>query len=94
MLGPLLIFGVTYLLIISEKVDRTAAAVIGALIGIDAYFHALVPDVSAPPPDAIPRRLADWQGRDIELSEEDLDQIQAMVNEDWELLLRKAGEHA
>lgn len=30
MLGPLLIFGVTYLLIISERVDRTAAAVIGA----------------------------------------------------------------
>lgn len=30
MVGPLLIFGFTYLVIISEKVDRTAAAVIGA----------------------------------------------------------------
>jgi hypothetical protein len=26
------------------------------------------------------------------LSDKDLDQIQEMVNEDWELLLRKAGE--
>ncbi len=31
------------------------------------------------------------QGRFKHLTEEDLDQIQEMVNEDWELLLRKAG---
>ncbi|MCK8601532.1 3-methyl-2-oxobutanoate dehydrogenase subunit beta [Desulfoferrobacter suflitae] len=31
------------------------------------------------------------QGRFKHLSESDLDQIQAMVEEDWELLLRKAG---
>ncbi len=32
------------------------------------------------------------QGRFRYLSDKDLDQIQEMVNEDWELLLRKAGE--
>ena len=31
------------------------------------------------------------QGRFKHLSEDDLDQIQAMVDEDWQLLLRKAG---
>lgn len=31
------------------------------------------------------------QGRFKHLTEEDLDQIQEMVNDDWELLLRKAG---
>lgn len=31
------------------------------------------------------------QGRFKHLSESDLDQIQAMVEEDWQLLLRKAG---
>ena len=34
------------------------------------------------------------QGRFKHLTEEDLDQIQEMVNDDWELLLRKAGEKA
>jgi pyruvate/2-oxoacid:ferredoxin oxidoreductase beta subunit len=33
------------------------------------------------------------QGRFKHLTDQDLDQIQQMVNEDWELLLRKAGEH-
>jgi pyruvate/2-oxoacid:ferredoxin oxidoreductase beta subunit len=32
------------------------------------------------------------QGRFRHLTERDLDQIQEMINEDWELLLRKAGE--
>ena len=32
------------------------------------------------------------QGRFRYLTDKDLDQIQEMVNEDWELLLRKAGE--
>jgi pyruvate/2-oxoacid:ferredoxin oxidoreductase beta subunit len=32
------------------------------------------------------------QGRFRHLSDKDLDQIQEMVNDDWELLLRKAGE--
>ncbi len=54
-----------------------AAVFVGALLGVDAYFHALVPDVTAPPPEAIPRRLGEWQGRDIELSEQDLEQILA-----------------
>jgi pyruvate/2-oxoacid:ferredoxin oxidoreductase beta subunit len=34
------------------------------------------------------------QGRFKHLTDQDLDQIQQMVNEDWELLLRKAGERA
>jgi pyruvate/2-oxoacid:ferredoxin oxidoreductase beta subunit len=32
------------------------------------------------------------QGRFRHLTDRDLDQIQEMVNEDWELLLHKAGE--
>jgi hypothetical protein len=34
------------------------------------------------------------QGRFRHLSDRDLDEIQRMVDEDWELLLRKAGEKA
>jgi pyruvate/2-oxoacid:ferredoxin oxidoreductase beta subunit len=34
------------------------------------------------------------QGRFQHLKDEDLEVIQKMVDEDWELLLRKAGEHA
>ncbi len=34
------------------------------------------------------------QGRFQHLTDQDLDVIQKMVDEDWELLLRKAGEHA
>ena len=34
------------------------------------------------------------QGRFRHLTDHDLEQIQSMVNEDWELLLRKAGERA
>jgi pyruvate/2-oxoacid:ferredoxin oxidoreductase beta subunit len=34
------------------------------------------------------------QGRFQHLTDADLDVIQKMVDEDWELLLRKAGEHA
>jgi len=33
------------------------------------------------------------QGRFSHLTDKDLAQIQEMVNEDWEMLLRKAGEH-
>ncbi len=32
------------------------------------------------------------QGRFQHLTDQDLDEIQTMVSEDWELLLRKAGE--
>jgi pyruvate/2-oxoacid:ferredoxin oxidoreductase beta subunit len=34
------------------------------------------------------------QGRFQHLTDQDLEVIQKMVDEDWELLLRKAGEHA
>jgi len=55
----------------------TSAGFIAALIGIDLYFAALVPAVSAPPPESIPRQLGEWRGRDVELSEEQLNQILA-----------------
>lgn len=63
-----------------SRVDRrflTAAVIVGALIGIDAYFHSLVPEVTAPPADSIPHQLGEWEGRDVELSEEQLNQILA-----------------
>jgi pyruvate/2-oxoacid:ferredoxin oxidoreductase beta subunit len=45
--------------------------------------------------NAMPHRVHEYfkmQGRFQHLTAEDLDQIQSMVDEDWELLLRKAGE--
>ncbi len=50
--------------------------------------------INVKPREYLVREYFKLQGRFRHLSEEDLDQIQAMVNEDWELLLRKAGEHA
>jgi pyruvate/2-oxoacid:ferredoxin oxidoreductase beta subunit len=44
------------------------------------------------PKEYLVREYFKLQGRFRHLSDKDLDQIQAMVNEDWELLLRKAGE--
>ena len=44
------------------------------------------------PKEYLVREYFKLQGRFRHLSDKDLDQIQEMVNEDWELLLRKAGE--
>ena len=44
------------------------------------------------PKEYLVREYFKLQGRFRHLTERDLDQIQEMVNEDWELLLRKAGE--
>jgi pyruvate/2-oxoacid:ferredoxin oxidoreductase beta subunit len=44
------------------------------------------------PKDYLVREYFKLQGRFRHLTDKDLDQIQEMVNEDWELLLRKAGE--
>ncbi len=46
------------------------------------------------PKEYLVREYFRLQGRFRHLTDKDLDQIQEMVNEDWELLLRKAGEHA
>jgi pyruvate/2-oxoacid:ferredoxin oxidoreductase beta subunit len=46
------------------------------------------------PKEYLVREYFKLQGRFKHLTDQDLDQIQQMVNEDWELLLRKAGEHA
>jgi len=43
------------------------------------------------PKEYLVREYFKLQGRFRHLTEKDMDQIQAMVNEDWELLLRKAG---
>jgi pyruvate/2-oxoacid:ferredoxin oxidoreductase beta subunit len=44
------------------------------------------------PKEYLVREYFKLQGRFRHLSDKDLDQIQEMVNEDWGLLLRKAGE--
>jgi pyruvate/2-oxoacid:ferredoxin oxidoreductase beta subunit len=46
------------------------------------------------PREYLVREYFRLQGRFKHLTDSDLDQIQQMVNEDWELLLRKAGERA
>ena len=46
------------------------------------------------PREYLVREYFKLQGRFRHLKDTDLDQIQEMVNEDWGLLLRKAGEHA
>jgi pyruvate/2-oxoacid:ferredoxin oxidoreductase beta subunit len=46
------------------------------------------------PREYLVREYFKLQGRFRHLSDADLEQIQEMVNEDWGLLLRKAGEHA
>ena len=46
------------------------------------------------PKEYLVREYFKLQGRFKHLTDQDLDQIQQMVNEDWELLLRKAGERA
>ena len=46
------------------------------------------------PKEYLVREYFKLQGRFRHLKDTDLDQIQEMVNEDWWLLLRKAGEHA
>jgi len=46
------------------------------------------------PKEYLVREYFKLQGRFRHLTDKDLDQIQEMVDEDWELLLRKAGEHA
>jgi pyruvate/2-oxoacid:ferredoxin oxidoreductase beta subunit len=46
------------------------------------------------PREYLVREYFRLQGRFKHLTDQDLDQIQQMVNEDWGLLLRKAGEHA
>ncbi|MFA6413504.1 MAG: 3-methyl-2-oxobutanoate dehydrogenase subunit beta [Syntrophales bacterium] len=45
------------------------------------------------PREYLVREYFKLQGRFRHLKDTDLDQIQEMVNEDWALLLRKAGEH-
>jgi pyruvate/2-oxoacid:ferredoxin oxidoreductase beta subunit len=45
------------------------------------------------PKEYLVREYFKLQGRFRHLTEKDLDVIQEMVNEDWHLLLRKAGEH-
>lgn len=50
--------------------------------------------INVKPREYLVREYFKLQGRFRHLSEEDLDQIQGMVNEDWERLLRKAGERA
>jgi len=44
------------------------------------------------PREYLVREYFKLQGRFQHLADHDLDQVQQMVNEDWELLLRKAGE--
>jgi len=46
------------------------------------------------PKEYLVREYFKLQGRFRHLKDTDLEQIQEMVNEDWGLLLRKAGEHA
>jgi pyruvate/2-oxoacid:ferredoxin oxidoreductase beta subunit len=46
------------------------------------------------PREYLVREYFRLQGRFRHLTDQDLDQIQQMVNEDWELLLRKAGDRA
>jgi pyruvate/2-oxoacid:ferredoxin oxidoreductase beta subunit len=46
------------------------------------------------PKEYLVREYFKLQGRFKHLTDQDLDQIQQMVNEDWELLLRKASERA
>jgi pyruvate/2-oxoacid:ferredoxin oxidoreductase beta subunit len=46
------------------------------------------------PREYLVREYFKLQGRFRHLTDQDLDTIQEMVNEDWQLLLRKAGEHA
>ncbi len=46
------------------------------------------------PREYLVREYFKLQGRFRHLTDADLDQIQRMVDEDWELLLRKAGERA
>ncbi len=46
------------------------------------------------PREYLVREYFKLQGRFRHLTDQDLDAIQEMVNEDWQLLLRKAGEHA
>jgi len=46
------------------------------------------------PREYLVREYFNLQGRFRHLKDTDLDQIQEMVNEDWGLLLRKAGEHS
>jgi pyruvate/2-oxoacid:ferredoxin oxidoreductase beta subunit len=46
------------------------------------------------PREYLVREYFRLQGRFKHLTDQDLDQIQQMVNEDWELLLRKAGERS
>lgn len=46
------------------------------------------------PKEYLVREYFRLQGRFRHLTDQDLDQIQQMVNEDWGLLLRKAGEQA
>jgi pyruvate/2-oxoacid:ferredoxin oxidoreductase beta subunit len=46
------------------------------------------------PREYLVREYFRLQGRFKHLTDQDLDQIQQMVNEDWELLLRKAGDRA
>ena len=44
------------------------------------------------PKEYLVREYFKLQGRFKHLTDQDLDQIQQMVNEDWELLLHKAGD--
>ena len=46
------------------------------------------------PREYLVREYFRLQGRFRHLTDRDLDAIQDMVNEDWQLLLRKAGERA
>ncbi|MGV8080816.1 MAG: 3-methyl-2-oxobutanoate dehydrogenase subunit beta [Syntrophales bacterium] len=46
------------------------------------------------PREYLVREYFKLQGRFRHLTDQDLDEIQEMVNEDWQLLLRKAGERA
>lgn len=53
----------------------TAAALVGSLIAIDAYFAAWTPRTFAPDRSRIPERIGEWRGTEIRLSEEELRRV-------------------
>jgi len=74
----------------SVKIARMAVQTnIFPLYEVEAGFKYTI---NYKPKEYLVREYFKLQGRFKHLTDKDLDQIQEMVNEDWELLLRKAGE--